>query len=109
MIKDWNKEHGFSDSKYVFLNPNGERIHEDALDCRIRKYCNQIGIPEKSMHKIRKTYISMCIDACTNINYRRELVGHENERSTYNSYCFDCKPKAETQYNIENALNPKKD
>ena len=109
MIKDWNNENGFSDSRYVFLNPNGERIHEDALDCRIRKYCNKIGISEKNMHKLRKTYVSMCIDAGTNINYLREQVGHENEKTTYNSYCFDCKPKAESQHNIENALNPKKD
>jgi len=49
MIKDWNNGNGFSDSKYVFLNPNGERIHEDALDCRIRKYCINFGISEKSI------------------------------------------------------------
>lgn len=41
-------------------------------------------------------YISMCIAAGTNINYLREQIGHESEITTYNSYCFDCKPKAET-------------
>jgi len=104
-VKEWNQEHGYGDSEYVFLNKNGTPIHGRALDTRIRKYCNHIGISEKSMHKIRKTYISTLLDSNNvNINTIRSLVGHEDERTTLNSYCFNRKSDLQTQADIEKAL-----
>ncbi len=104
-IKEWNIEHGFGDNEYIFLGKDGNRIHSRALDTRIRKYCTHIGIDEKSMHKIRKTYISTLVDSnLININTIREMVGHEDERTTLKNYTFNRKSDTQTQENMELAL-----
>lgn len=99
-----NIQHGYDNSGYIFMNERG-RIKSSALDSRIRKYCNHIHISEKGMHKIRKTYISTLIDnENININYIREQVGHADERTTYNNYCFNRKPKDLTELEMEKSL-----
>ncbi len=106
LIRQWNIDHGFGDNEFIFLNPNGERIHNRALDTRIRKYCSYADIDIKSMHKIRKTYISTLVDShLVNINTIREMVGHEDERTTLRNYTFNRKSDAQTQANLEKALS----
>lgn len=105
LIKEWNMSHGFSDSEYIFIDRNGERINERALDYRLRKYCTQIGISPKSMHKIRKSYISTLIDSnIVNLNTIRSMVGHANEQTTLKNYCFNRKSDIQTERDIETAL-----
>ncbi|QHQ62936.1 tyrosine-type recombinase/integrase [Anaerocolumna sedimenticola] len=94
---------GFVDNDYIFVNEKG-RIHVRALDYRLRKYCSNLNIPEKSMHKIRKTFISTLIDNNVNINYIRETVGHESEETTYKSYCFNRLSTEKTENILENVL-----
>lgn len=98
-----NREHGYSDNGYLFLNERG-RIHSKNVDYRIRKYCRHIGISEKALHKIRKTYISTLIDSGLNINEIRKLAGHEDERTTYNNYCFNRMTDTQTENLLEMAL-----
>lgn len=98
-----NHEHGYTDNGYLFLNEKG-RIHSKNVDYRIRKYCRHIGIPEKAMHKIRKTYISTLIDSGLNINEIRKLAGHEDERTTYGNYCFNRMTVSQTEALLEKAL-----
>lgn len=104
-IRVWNEQNGFKNDEYIFLGKNGKRIHSRALDTRIRKYCRHLGINEKSMHKIRKTYISTLIDSnLVNINTIREMVGHEDERTTFRSYCYNRHSDLQTQANLEQIL-----
>ncbi|MDF2842033.1 MAG: integrase family protein [Herbinix sp.] len=86
--KALNEANGFYDDDFIFVNEKG-RVHFKAIDSRVKKYCRKAGIPEKSIHKIRKTYISTLIDANLNIDQIRRLVGHENEQTTYQNYCFN--------------------
>ena len=103
-IRRCNEQKGYDNTDYIFLNENG-RVTAPSLDKRIRRYCRRVGIPEKGMHKIRKTYISTLIDAeDININYIREQVGHADERTTYGNYCFNRKPKSLTAQSMEKAL-----
>lgn len=102
-IIEANKEHSYSDNGYLFLNKNG-RIHAKNVDYRIRKYCRHIGISEKAMHKIRKTYISTLIDGGLNINEVRKQAGHEDERTTYGNYCFNRLTDTQTEKLLELAL-----
>lgn len=102
-IIEANKEHDYSDNGYLFLNENG-RIHAKNVDYRIRKYCRHIGISEKAMHKIRKTYISTLIDGGLNINEVRKQAGHEDERTTYGNYCFNRLTDMQTENLLELAL-----
>lgn len=104
LIMSSNNENNYYDNGFIFLNSKG-RITSSSLDCRLRKYCRHIGISEKGMHKIRKTYISTLIDSENiNINYIREQVGHEDERTTYGNYCFNRKSKDRTEQDMELAL-----
>lgn len=101
--QDYQAQQGFSASGYIFSC--GETpLSEAAVSNLYKKYCKQIGIVHKSSHKSRKTYISSLIDGQININTIREMVGHADERTTYNSYCFDRHTELEKQMQIEQAL-----
>jgi len=103
MILDANKENGYGEEDYLLVDKNG-RIHERAIDTRIRKYCSKIGIMAKSSHKIRKTYISTLIDSGLNINKVRAFAGHESEMTTYNSYCYSRLSDKQTEDLLEKTL-----
>ena len=70
----------------------------------MEKYCKHLGILHKSPHKIRKTYISTLIDDGINIDTIRRLAGHEDERTTYGSYCYDRHSSKQIEAQLENAL-----
>ena len=90
---------------YLFMDKNGERIKESIMTGRLRKYCEQLNIPYRSPHKMRKTVISKMVDAQMNINTVRKFAGHEDEKTTYNNYCFDVKRKEENRNQLEEALD----
>lgn len=99
-----NRKNHYIDNEFLFVNENG-RINSQAITYRIRKYCRIIGIPEKVIHKVRKTYISTLIDSGLNINEVRKIAGHENERTTYGNYCFNRMTSNQTENLIEKALS----
>ena len=103
LIKKTNLKNGYADNDYIFVDEDG-RIHIRALDYRIRKCCNIAGLSEKSMHKTRKTFISTLIDENVNIDYIREIVGHEDAQTTYNSYCYNTLTDKMTEDLLEKAL-----
>ena len=88
---------------YLF-NKNGKPIKETAVSWRLQKYCNHLGIKYRSPHKIRKTYISALIDDGVNIDTVRRLAGHEDEKTTYGSYCYDRRSNKQVEEQLENAL-----
>lgn len=92
------------DAGYLFMNGN-KRCNVDAVTYRVKKYCKILGIPFRSTHKIRKTYVSKLIDGGINIDAIREQIGHEDEETTYRCYCFNRKTKAETNILFEKALS----
>ena len=96
-------EEGVSSDGYLFSMNDGPCPYDAVRKC-FAKFCKDLGIINKSSHKARKTYISTLIDAGVNINTIREMVGHADERTTYNSYCFDRTDKSERQKIIEAAL-----
>ncbi len=103
LVMKVNAAHGNSGG-YLFLN-NGERIKESGISWRLEKYCNHLNIPYRSPHKIRKTAISCMIDGGMNINTIRKFVGHEDERTTYNNYCYDRRTSEQVLNQLENALD----
>lgn len=88
---------------YLF-NKAGKPIKETAVSYRLRKYCKNLGIQYRSPHKIRKTYISALIDDGINIDTIRRLAGHEDEKTTYGSYCYDRRTNKQVEDQLENAL-----
>lgn len=104
MAKQYQYEHGLNSSGYIF-SCNNEPLSHFSVNGLYRKYCAKMDTIYKSSHKARKTFISALIDGNVNINTIRECVGHADERTTYNNYCFDRHTKSEREQLIEMALS----
>ena len=98
------QEECVSDSGYIFSMTDAPLPYGE-LRKSFYTACKQLGFDAKSSHKARKTFISTLIDAGVNINTIREIVGHNDERTTYTSYCFDRSEKADRIAIIDNALS----
>lgn len=99
-----HKQLGLTNCEYIF-SANGNYMPHRAVNDTLRRYCKALEIPYRSSHKMRKTYISTLIDAGVNINTIREVVGHKDERTTLNCYCYDRLSLEERREKIERALN----
>ena len=91
-------------SEWLFVNKSG-RIHNRAMDLRIRRYCRLAGINEKSLHKIRSTYISLLKDAGVSFEKIAEEVGHKSVLTTMLNYSFDTQDDEENKRLINKGLN----
>lgn len=87
LLKDFYESENLV-SEWLFVNKRG-RIHNRAMDLRIRKYCKLVGIKEKSLHKIRSTFISMLRACGMSFEKIREEVGHKSVLTTANHYLYD--------------------
>lgn len=95
---------GASTDGYIF-SMTDEYLSYRSVSEAFRKYCKVAGINYRSSHKARKTVISSLIDAGMNINTIREMVGHADERTTMNSYCYDRRTKDERIEILDKALS----
>jgi len=59
-----------------------------AVTNKLFRICDQLGIPRKSPHKIRKTYISSLINNGVDLDFVREQVGHRELKTTLDSYTY---------------------
>lgn len=91
-------------SEWLFVNKSG-RIHNRAMDLRIRRYCRLAEINEKSLHKIRSTYISLLRDAGVSFEKITEEVGHKSVLTTMLNYSFDTQDDEENKRLINKGLN----
>ena len=75
-----------------------------ALGKSINKYCDELGIPRRSLHKTRKTCASkMHADGVNDLIIQAQL-GHKDLKTTYNSYCYDVTTDAERYRAISASL-----
>lgn len=102
--KKYQEEHGLPTDGYIF-SVNAEPLSYYAVRKLYDRYCDMIGTIHKSTHSARKTYVSALIDGGVNIDSIREIVGHADERTTYNCYCYDRSTKKEKINLIEQALS----
>ena len=97
-------EEGVSSDGYIF-SMNDDPILYSSVSKAFYSYCKKIGIEPKSSHKARKTFVSKLIDAGVNVNTTRQIVGHQDERTTLNNYCYDRSSKAEKYSKISKAFS----
>lgn len=102
LVKEYRTKNGIT-TKQIFGRK--QRIHYRALDLKIRRLCRLCGIEEKSMHKIRCTYVSKLRDAGMSFEKIAELVGHKQISTTMNNYSFDVTPDPVNLEIMEKALN----
>ena len=92
-------------SEWMFFNKRG-KIHNRAMDIRIKKYCRQTNMDkEKSLHKVRSTYISKLRDAGMSFEKIAELVGHKSIRTTLQNYSADLKSEEENRDYVDKACS----
>ncbi len=91
-------------NEYIF-SLDDKPLSYYALKKLYPSYCDKLGIISKSSHKARKTFISALIDGGVNLNTVREIVGHNDERTTLNCYCYDRNNDEEKRKMIQLALS----
>ena len=76
------------------------------MDLRIRRYCRLAGMDmEKSLHKVRSTYISMLRDAGMSFERIAEEVGHKSVLTTMQNYSYDTLDDLENRRILNSGLN----
>lgn len=89
--------------EYLF-EENGKRIRENAFNRRLTRICKNLGIPHRSMHKIRKTYGTLLIDNYTDESLIVEQMGHSDISVTKQYYYYCNRDTAEKHKQISNAI-----
>ena len=107
-IKYRNMINGESCDGYLFVK-GGKRIKSRAVVYQVDRCLNALSMEHRSIHKVRKTFVSALIDGGVNINEIRKIVGHADVKTTYDCYCYNRYGEEETRNQIQNALHPQKD
>ncbi len=107
LLKSYYKERKIKTEWLFYSILENDKIHDRALDLRLENYCKQIGIPRKSMHKIRATYVSLLRDAGLTFESIAEQVGHKSTMTTAKNYSFDLRSEKENQKMMALALSSK--
>lgn len=71
---------------FVFLNRKGEPTKNFAYDTTLFKLCDKAGIGRFSMHVLRHTYATRCIEGGMRPKTLQVLLGHSNVSITMNLY-----------------------
>ena len=90
--------------EYMFVR-NGTRIKEKAFSVKIVKICQYVGIKERSMHKVRKTYATKLINGGVDESLVIKQMGHTSIDCTKNYYYFNNKGDEEAARQIEAAIS----
>lgn len=87
MIKAQNIKMGFPQSEWLFIDDNNERKHALAVNKALKRTCDYAGIPRRSNHKIRKTFISELFKSMNfGLTEIRDIAGHKDGAFTLEVY-----------------------
>ena len=70
----------------VFISGNGNPIDNSTYNAALRKICDKAGIPRISMHTLRHTFATRCIEAGMQPKTLQEILGHAKIDITMNVY-----------------------
>lgn len=105
-IQKINAEFGYSYKDFLFVK-DGSCLSPDAVDAQMKRGCEYIGIPVKTMHKIRKTYASTLLHNGVNISIVKDMLGHADESTTLKHYIYNIEDSDETDHKVLAALGDK--
>ena len=71
---------------FVFLCRKGTPVKNSTYDTGMFKYCDRAGIPRFSMHVLRHTFATRCIEAGMKPKTLQKILGHSNIGITMNLY-----------------------
>lgn len=91
---------------FVFLSKNGKPILNSAYNLILRRICEKSGIERFSMHELRHTFATRCIDAGMTPKALQEILGHANISTTMDIYVHVTKDsKSKELESVEAVLN----
>lgn len=102
-VKMLNLLNGESNNGFVF-SKNGNFILPQNFEDAIKRITRKAEVTYKSGHKIRKTYISMLIEAGINAKTVALMAGQHDIKTTFDSYTFNPNPRNEIKKAFEKAL-----
>ena len=91
------------DSEWLMAK-NGKRILACIFDHTIKNACKGAGIPERSMHKIRRTYGTTLIDNNVEDSLIMSQMGHTNIQTTHKYYYFANKEEKHKRNQINGSI-----
>ena len=89
---------------YLMTKPDGVKLKCDAFDRLLYTACKKSGIERRSMHKLRKTFGTMLIDAGTKDSVVMELMGHSDIMTTRKYYYYPRENDVSIKNQIEKAV-----
>lgn len=102
-IKKINEENNEFFDNYLFVR-DGKIMVPTTLDTQLLRGCDYIGIPRRTIHKIRKTYASTLYKNNVPISVISKLLGHADEATTFKSYIYNLDNNDATEDLVLNAL-----
>lgn len=71
---------------FIFLSRKGEPVKNSTYDTALFKICDKVGIERFSMHVLRHTFATRCIEANMRPKTLQKLLGHSSIQITMNLY-----------------------
>lgn len=73
-------------SIYVFTTPSGEHVHRSYYNRMLTRICKKCGIRPFSIHKLRHTFATRCIESGMKPKTLQKILGHSDVTITLNYY-----------------------
>ena len=94
------------ENEYLFYVPNQKKVKTiHSVDSYLYRACEQIGIPKRSMHVLRKTFATRLINARVDEAVIINQMGHAEIETTKQYYYYNNKSISQIAEKINNAIN----
>ena len=91
--------------EFLFMDKQGRRIRANRFNHWLHRACQKVGIPERSTHKIRKTYASILLSNRVDDRLVTSQMGHTDIATTRGSYYFNRNSESERKEIISRVIN----